>query len=37
MGTEDDEYDRYRAWLYDFIMSGVADGLKNIAINARSR
>ena len=37
MGTEDDEYDRYRAWLYDFIMNGVGDALKGIAINARAR
>ena len=37
MGTEDDEYDRYRAWLYDFIMNGVGDALKGVAINARAR
>jgi hypothetical protein len=37
MGTEDDEYDRYRAWLYDFIASGVGDALKGVAINARAR
>lgn len=37
MGTEDDEYDRYRAWLYDFIASGVGDALKGVSINARSR
>ena len=37
MGTEDDEYDRYRAWLYDFMQSGVADALKGMAINARAK
>lgn len=37
MGTEDDEYDRYRAWLYDFMQSGVADALRGMAINTRSR
>ena len=37
MGTEDDEYDRYRAWLYDFIQNGVADSLRGMAINARAK
>lgn len=33
MGTEDDEYDRYRAWLYDFMQNGIADALRGIGIS----
>ena len=35
LGTEDDEYDRYRAWMYDFLASNTADTLRNMAINAK--
>lgn len=33
LSTEDDEYDRYRSYIYTFIMTSVADMLGSISIN----
>lgn len=33
LSTEDDEYDRYRSWLYDFIATSIATLLGSIAVN----
>lgn len=35
LSTEDDEYDRYRSWLYDHIASSVSDLLATVSINRR--
>lgn len=37
LSGEDDEYDRYRSWLYSFLMDSIADSLKNMAINKMIR
>lgn len=37
LSAEDDEYDRYRAWIYEFISNSVADSLRNMAINKNVR
>lgn len=35
LSTEDDEYDRYRSWLYEYIASSAATLLSSIAVNRR--
>lgn len=37
LGTEDDEYDRYRSWMYGFVADQMAGVLKGMAINRRQR
>ena len=37
LSTEDDEYDRYRSWLYDFIANSVSTQLASIATNRSIR
>ena len=37
LSTEDDEYDRYRSWLYDFISTSVAGLLSSMAVNRSIR
>lgn len=37
LSGEDDEYDRYRAWLYSYLMDSMADSLQKMAINKAIR